>query len=67
MFPTAAEIAADIERWWLQYRGLAVAKRLQAPPFLVLSACPLSQREEVQSAVYFCNDYLQLRKEAVGN
>ncbi|MBQ6842886.1 MAG: NAD(+) synthase [Firmicutes bacterium] len=67
LFPTAAELTADIERWWLQYRGLAVAKRLQAPPFLVLSACPLSQREEVQSAVYFCNDYLQLRKEAVGN
>jgi NAD+ synthase (glutamine-hydrolysing) len=66
LFPNAAALTADIERWWQQYRGLAVAKRLQAPPFLVLSACPLSQREEIQSAVYFSNEYLKLRAEAAG-
>ena len=66
LFPTAAEFTADVERWWQQYRGLAVAKRLQSPPFLAISSCPLSEREEIQSAVYFSNDYLQLRKEAAG-
>lgn len=37
LFPTPQAFVADLERWWQQYRGLAVAKRLQAPPVLALS------------------------------
>lgn len=37
LFPTAAAFVADVERCWNLYQGLAVAKRIQAPPVLVLS------------------------------
>jgi len=37
LFPTAALFVADVERCWNLYQGLAVAKRIQAPPVLVLS------------------------------
>lgn len=37
LFPTPQAFVEDLERWWAAYRGLAVAKRLQAPPVLSLS------------------------------
>ena len=36
-FPTAEDFIADLERWWNLYTGMAVAKRIQAPPLLSVS------------------------------
>ncbi len=36
LFPDARSFVADLERWWRQYLGLGVAKRIQAPPLLAL-------------------------------
>ena len=36
-FPTAEGFIADLERWWNLYTGMAVAKRIQAPPLLSVS------------------------------
>ncbi len=36
-----AAFIADMTRWWKLYRGIAVAKRLQAPPVIALSTRPL--------------------------
>ncbi len=37
LFPTAADFVADLERWWRNYTGLGLAKRIQSPPILALS------------------------------
>ena len=36
-FPTAKEFIQDLERWWNLFTGMAVAKRIQAPPILAIS------------------------------
>lgn len=36
LFPDARSFVADLERWWNLYQGLAVAKRIQAPPVLAV-------------------------------
>lgn len=37
LFADAGEFVADLERWWRQYTGIAVAKRIQAPPLIAVS------------------------------
>lgn len=37
LFPDARSFIADLERWWKLFCGLAVAKRIQAPPILAIS------------------------------
>jgi NAD+ synthase (glutamine-hydrolysing) len=37
LFPTSQSFVSDLEKWWSLYSGLAVAKRLQAPPVVSLS------------------------------
>lgn len=36
LFASPAAFIADLERWWNQYQGLGVAKRIQAPPVLAV-------------------------------
>ena len=36
-FPATEDFIADLERWWDLYTGMAVAKRIQAPPLLSVS------------------------------
>lgn len=48
IFPTEDDFLRDARRWWRMYRGLAVAKRRQAPPLIALSPYPLSGRDEAQ-------------------
>jgi NAD+ synthase (glutamine-hydrolysing) len=36
LFATATDFIADLERWWNQYQGMAIAKRIQAPPILAI-------------------------------
>ena len=37
LFPTRQSFIEDTEHWWGLYKGLSVAKRLQAPPVLSMS------------------------------
>ena len=63
LFPDAASLVRDSEYWWLMYRSLAVAKRLQAPPLLALSAAPFGEsKREIQTAPYFSQEYLELKQ-----
>lgn len=58
LFPTTLDFINDCERWWSLYRGLAVAKRLQAPPILSLSRRAFGgDMPESQTGVYFDTEY----------
>ena len=62
LFPTAALFIADLERWWKQYTGLAVAKRIQAPPVLAVSRRAYGfDHREAQNGVYFTRRYELLK------
>ena len=63
-FATPADFIADLERWWNLFTGMAVAKRIQAPPILAISrrAYGFDHRES-QNGPYYTRRYLQLKKE----
>ncbi len=66
LFSDCGQFIQDLEYWWLLYRGMAVAKRMQAPPLLAISAKPFGGGEqEIQLTPYFSDAYLQLKKEAL--
>ena len=67
-FPTAAEFIADLERWWNLFTGMAVAKRIQAPPILAISrrAYGFDHRES-QNGPYYTRRYLQLKATLLAN
>lgn len=57
----AKEFFQDLEHWYNAYKGLAVAKRIQAPPIAVVSDHPLGQSES-QLKPYYSNEYLDIKK-----
>ncbi len=62
LFPNTESFLADLERWWQLYRGLAVAKRLQAPPVLSLSRRAFgADLPESQTGCHFDEEYLTLK------
>ena len=65
LFPTPADFIADLERWWNLYCGLSVAKRLQAPPTLVVSHCPFGTIKSSQSGPYYGSRYRELKAKAL--
>ena len=59
---------AELERWWKAYKGLAVSKRVQAPPVLAVSrrAFGFDHREAIlQSQGYWSQAYLNLKATVV--
>lgn len=61
-FPGPKEFTQDAEYWWSMYRGMAVAKRLQAPPLLALSAHPFGEgKPQSQLKVYISQEYQRLK------
>lgn len=48
LFPTIDAFDADMRRWWGLFRGLSVAKRLQAPPTLAVSKRAFGEFPEIQ-------------------
>ena len=50
----------DLERWWNLYKGVAVAKRLQAPPSIVVSGKPFSSNE-IMNGAYYTQGYETLK------
>jgi len=64
LFPGAGEFIADLERWWKLYTGMAVAKRIQAPPVLAVSRRAYGfDHREAQNGPYFTARYLKLKKQ----
>ena len=62
-FPTAQEFIADLERWWKQFKGMGIAKRIQSPPILAVTDKPYGASFESQNGVYFTQKYLELKSE----
>lgn len=63
-FPDAAAFVSDLERWWKQYRGIGIAKRIQAPPLLALSSHPFGETlPQSQTPVWFDEAYLQRKSQ----
>ncbi|CUH96979.1 hypothetical protein P22_3105 [Propionispora sp. 2/2-37] len=59
IFPTANDFITDLERWWKLYTGMAVAKRIQAPPVLAVSRRAYGfDHREAQNATYYTAGYL---------
>ena len=48
LFPSREAFEADLRRWWSMFRGLSVAKRLQAPPVLAVSRRAFGEFPELQ-------------------
>ena len=61
-FPTAADFIADLERWWNLFSGMAVAKRIQAPPILAISRRAYGfDHREAQNGPYYTRKYRELK------
>lgn len=62
LFPSPREFVADLERWWQQYTGMGVAKRIQAPPVLAVSRRAYGfDHREAQNGVYYTTAYQQMK------
>jgi NAD+ synthase (glutamine-hydrolysing) len=68
LFPDPAAFVRDLERWWNLYNGIAVAKRVQAPPILAVSsrAFGFDHREALGKPFYSAR-YRELRARLAGN
>ena len=63
-FPASADFITDLERWWRLYTGMAVAKRIQAPPLLSVSGRAYgSDHPESQIGAYETIRYRTLKKQ----
>ena len=61
-FPTPKDFIDDLERWWNQFSGLAVAKRIQAPPILAISRRAFGfDHRESQNGPYYTKKYKALK------
>ena len=60
-FNTAQDFITDLERWWRQFTGMGVAKRIQSPPILAVTDFPYGARLESQNGVHFTKNYLELK------
>lgn len=62
LFSGPREFIEDLERWWRLYTGMAVAKRIQAPPVLAVSRRVYGfDHREAQNRVYFTQEYLRIK------
>lgn len=64
LFPDAASFIADLERWWKLYQGMAIAKRIQAPPILAIKRRAFGfDHREAQMGPRFTAGYERLKTE----
>ena len=67
LFPDAASFIADLERWWSLYQGMALAKRIQAPPILAVKRRAFGfDHREAQMGVRYTQPYLDLKSALLG-
>lgn len=62
-FKTNKEFINDLENWHNRFNGIAVAKRIQSPPIVALSAKPFGTFPETQCAPFYSAKYFELKKE----
>lgn len=61
-FKSGAEFVDDLERWWKQYMGMGISKRIQAPPILAVSRRSFGfGNRESQNRIYYTAKYLSLK------
>jgi NAD+ synthase (glutamine-hydrolysing) len=66
LFPDAGAFVADLERWWNHYQGLAVAKRIQAPPVLAVKRRAFGfDHRESQLGARYTRRYQELKAQAL--
>jgi len=66
LFPTAKAFTDDIERWYKLFKGMAVAKRVQAPPVIAVTrrAFGFDYREAL-NCWYLTRGYYKLKDQAL--
>ncbi len=63
LFRTPAAFIADLERWWNQYRGMGLIKRIQAPPILALKRRAFGfDYQESWLGPYYTRRYVALKE-----
>ena len=63
-FPTAKDFISDLERWWNLFTGMAIAKRIQAPPILAVSRRAYGfDHREAQNGPYYTRRYKKLKND----
>jgi len=68
IFSGPEDFINDLERWWKLYTGLAVAKRIQAPPVLAVSRRAFGyDHREAQNGPYFTAGYYRLKEQILGS
>ena len=62
LFPDTESFICDLERWWKLFTGIAIAKRIQAPPVLAVSrrAYGFDHRES-QNGTHYTARYKELK------
>jgi NAD+ synthase (glutamine-hydrolysing) len=64
IFKSNRAFVADLERWWNQYCGLAIAKRIQAPPILAVHRRTFGfGHREAQLPVWYSGRYFKLKQQ----
>ncbi len=67
LFSGAAAFVKDLERWWNLYNGIAVAKRVQAPPILAVSSRAFGfDHREALGKPFYSSRYQELRRDLLG-
>ncbi|MBQ9365158.1 MAG: NAD(+) synthase [Schwartzia sp.] len=67
-FSNEKEFIDDLEKWWNAFCGLAVAKRIQAPPILALSRRAYGfDHREAQNGPYYTKKYKEIKARLLGD
>ncbi len=62
-FTSTEQFIDDLERWWKSFNGLAVAKRIQSPPLLLISERAFgTDLSESQLRPYFSRNYYVMKE-----
>ncbi|PCG19275.1 NAD(+) synthase [Brachyspira sp. G79] len=65
-FKTSHDFVDDLEKWWKQFMGMGVTKRIQAPPILAVSRRSFGfGNRESQNRVYYTARYLSLKNKVL--
>ncbi|MBR3623919.1 MAG: NAD(+) synthase [Selenomonadaceae bacterium] len=63
LFKTNADFINDLERWWNQFNGLSVAKRIQSPPIIQISRIYFGcNYNENQGKAFYSTKYYELKE-----
>ena len=67
-FSTPKEFIEDLECWWNLFTGMAIAKRIQAPPILAVSRRAYGfDHREAQNGPYYTKKYLEMKSKLLNN